>query len=393
MTFRAYDPCLGCATHSLPGHHPHHFRPWLAALLVTVTLSAVAAESETVAPARRKVLSIADAAWDAYDRIVLARNDLPEWSAPDQSGPWLSINYVARFAAARAIWEKYPDDSRKWKAAYELVYWGNWLHERGIPTAEEMALAKTLQQQLLTEPGVPDELREQSAVMAFQGEWNEHYSERANSTSDLKEAQAKLTALAERYPQAKGMDYLVYEYHMRLEKLHPEAVEDWAREQQKSPSPALADYAKGVYQHYESKRNPVEMKFTAIDGREVDLGKLHGKVVLIDFWGTWCGPCVEELPKLRSLFEKYHDQGLEIVGVIADKARREQILVFLEKNRITWPQFYDGRMDDNEFCAKFAVKSYPTVLLLNKEGLLVTDHARGEKLEPMIREKLGMPPL
>jgi thiol-disulfide isomerase/thioredoxin len=133
----------------------------------------------------------------------------------------------------------------------------------------------------------------------------------------------------------------------------------------------------------------MEMKFVAFDGREVDLSKLRGKVVLLDFWGTWCGPCVEELPFLRKIQATYGSQGLEIVGILADDAPRERVADFLKKNEITWPQHYDGKVDENEFAKKFAVKEYPTIMLLNKDGVVVSN-ARGEKLEQEIRKLFGL---
>ncbi|MCX7916307.1 MAG: TlpA family protein disulfide reductase, partial [Verrucomicrobiae bacterium] len=79
---------------------------------------------------------------------------------------------------------------------------------------------------------------------------------------------------------------------------------------------------------------PLELKFAAVDGREVDLEKLRGKVVLVDFWATWCGPCVMEAPKLVDTYQKYRERGFEIIGVSLD-SNKERLMAFTERAGMT----------------------------------------------------------
>jgi thiol-disulfide isomerase/thioredoxin len=77
-------------------------------------------------------------------------------------------------------------------------------------------------------------------------------------------------------------------------------------------------WARGLLNRLDSQGKPVSLEFTAVDGRKVDLLQMRGKVVLVDFWGTRCGPCVAELPRVKAAFDKFHGQGFEVIGISCD---------------------------------------------------------------------------
>jgi thiol-disulfide isomerase/thioredoxin len=121
---------------------------------------------------------------------------------------------------------------------------------------------------------------------------------------------------------------------------------------------------------------PIHLKFNAADGSPVDLAKLRGKVVLIDFWATWCGPCMSEVPNVVAAYKKYHDRGFEIVGISLDKDKATMFKVMAQKG-MTWPQYFDGKVWNNEISTGFHIHSIPAMWIINKKGIVATTEARG----------------
>lgn len=118
------------------------------------------------------------------------------------------------------------------------------------------------------------------------------------------------------------------------------------------------------------KQAPLELKFQAVDGKAVDLAALRGKVVLIDFWATWCPDCRLETPDVVALYQKYHGDGLEIVGVSLD-GDKAKMLSYTRQHGMTWPQNFDGQKWDNAVSKSFDVHEIPTMWLVDQRGMLV----------------------
>ena len=152
----------------------------------------------------------------------------------------------------------------------------------------------------------------------------------------------------------------------------PDQARALAQEMIDSSAPDnFKQWAKGFLYRLDSMGKPVEIKFTAIDGREVDLANMKGKVVLVDFWGD-----NNELPQVKAAFKKFHAQGFEIIGIYnyADKDRLEE---FVKTYDISWPQYFDGKQM-NEFAVKFGIDGFPNMFLVDRKGCLRFDDVRAK---------------
>ena len=146
--------------------------------------------------------------------------------------------------------------------------------------------------------------------------------------------------------------------------------------------------ARGLLNRLDALGKPVDIHYTAVDGRQVDLAKLKGKVVLIDFWATWCGPCMGELPHVKEAYEKLHGKGFEIVGISLDNDK-DALTSFVKDKGMTWPQYFDGLQWRNKLAVKFGINSIPAMWLVDKQGNLCDQNARGaleEKVSKLLAQ-------
>ena len=127
---------------------------------------------------------------------------------------------------------------------------------------------------------------------------------------------------------------------------------------------------------------------TDVNGKPISVAQYKGKIVLVDFWATWCGPCVGELPNVLKTYEKYHSKGFEIVGVSLD-SDKSKLTSFIQAKNMTWQQFFDGGGWKNKIAQKYTVHSIPATYLIDKDGKLLAKNLRGPALEEAVGKALG----
>ena len=134
-----------------------------------------------------------------------------------------------------------------------------------------------------------------------------------------------------------------------------------------------------------------ELRFTTFpDGKPFALSDLRGKVVLVDFWATWCGPCMNELPLLLELYEAHSGDGFEIVGLSLDTSERDLRTVLAERD-VGWPVAFEGKSWDNTLAQLYRVYQIPTSYLLDQDGIIRYRDLHGSELAERIVELLSTP--
>ncbi len=133
---------------------------------------------------------------------------------------------------------------------------------------------------------------------------------------------------------------------------------------------------------------PFVFKFTdAITGKEVSNETLKGKVLVIDFWATWCGPCVADMPKMKALYAEFNPKGVEFVGISLDQSEDKggltKLKEFVAQNEIAWPQYFQGNYWQSEFSSSWGINSIPALFVVDADGKLASTSARG-KLEELL---------
>jgi thiol-disulfide isomerase/thioredoxin len=134
---------------------------------------------------------------------------------------------------------------------------------------------------------------------------------------------------------------------------------------------------------------PIPLTGVDLSGKPVSLAQYKGKVLLLDFWATWCGPCIHELPNVISAYGKYHAQGFDVVGITLDKQNdKVKVQEFVTKSQMPWRQIFDGKYWSSANATAYGVRAIPFALLIGRDGKVAAISPRGPDLGPAIEAAL-----
>ena len=177
---------------------------------------------------------------------------------------------------------------------------------------------------------------------------------------------------------------------MELEKKHPKdrsVHRNLAEIYQKLGNTKLA-------KEYQLKAEPMlamigqpvpDFTATDLDGNPISLEQYRGKVVLLDFWAVWCGPCIAEMPNVKRVYNNYKDEGFDIIGISLD-IDEARLRNYLKENDISWQQVFSGEGWQSPVSRQYGIRAIPAQWLIDRDGTLISNRARGKALERLVAE-------
>jgi len=149
----------------------------------------------------------------------------------------------------------------------------------------------------------------------------------------------------------------------------------------------IAKKAAGAKRRLESVGKPMQLTAKAVDGREVNLAKLNGRVILVHYWATWCEPCKQDLQLIKDLQAKYGSRGFSPIGVNLDNAAAD-VSGYLKSKPLSWPQVYEPGGLDSRLANEMGILTLPTMILIDSKGRVVNRNIHASELDSEIRKIL-----
>ena len=286
---------------------------------------------------------------------------------------------------ARDFYTKYSDHERADEAREREQYLLNAAIQLGYTNAQ--ARLDDLEEARLKDPKLPEDERLQLRVRQVQRTAYKMGS--ADSKAVLEELEKGARAVQKEFPKRPEVAGLLLGVtEAWLERDGIEKARTLITELTSSPDADIKAAAEALARKVDRVGKPLNIQYTAIDGRKVDLQSMRGKVILVDFWATWCQPCVQEVPKIKAAYERLHEKGFEVVGISLDM-QKDALQAFVEKEGLKWPQFFDESGETNKIAGEFEITGIPAMWMVDKKGNLRHLNARDDveaKAEKLLAE-------
>ena len=376
---RADVDIAGRRWHGESGLHAAYIMKNILSLGVALTVLALSARGSD-APAEKS----ADELWQTIQTL--------EQVAPPRDRAHI-IERMGQLHTALLTFERnFPSDPRHWDAKLgRLEVEAGLAKADGQPTnvAELLALTK----EIIAAPDASAETKADARYVAAERRV-EMLDASGSATNGAARAAADVAILELRqlYPDDLRTVRIQFDMAGILEVSDPAAAESILHGLATSTNAQVAAMAQQQLEalKFSQKlaKEPLDLKFEAVDGTTVDLAKLRGKVVLLDFWATWCGPCRMEIPNVVATYNGLHSQGFEIVGISLDQSK-EQMVKFTKAAGMTWPEYFDGKSWGNDISTRYGITAIPTAWLLDKKGMVRSTEARGGNLGEQVKKLLA----
>jgi thiol-disulfide isomerase/thioredoxin len=296
------------------------------------------------------------------------------------ASPEAVIALLQRLTAATTEFQsRYPKDARRWDAKLIALKYGAMLQSASGEEANPADIESALNE-VAAAPDASVDAREEARINLIS-------MDAAGQETLSPDVDKEILSFIHDFPDDPDDAQL---QKMRLESLKETdagAAEKLLEALLKNPNAAVAAMAKSEVTMRDLMKKPIELQFTATDGTNVDLAKMRGKVVLVDFWATWCAQCMEEVPDEVKVYRELHGKGFEIVGISLDQDKTLMDAV-TKADGMAWPQYFDGKMWDNEISSRYGIGQLPMMWLVDKKGM-VTDTAAGDGLENKVKKLLA----
>ncbi len=300
--------------------------------------------------------------------------------------------FTEQHEAAEAFIVRYPGDQRRWEAKMIILQTSMQLSQLPDADPATKASADAVLKELAAIVAAPDAPAETKGEAAF----IQTMMQMETLNPAKPETIDALISAGESFHEKFGSHKFaaqVRQMQFRIAGEFPtEATEAFLKKMAAGTDEGLAEQAKEITERQqrakEIKSKPLELTFTAADGKAFDMTKLRGKIVLIDFWASWCAPCMTEMPNVVAAYRKLREKGFEIVGVSLDEDKAAMDAA-LKKHEMTWPQHFDGKGWKSELASRFGIREIPAMWLLDRKGLVRATGAIGSALESAVEELLA----